>query len=134
MKQFLVTMFIMVLIPSILKYSYLTNSFNSFKFKINLVPPSGFLTINIGETNSVASRVVSLIICLCKISSKVTWIPNSSSGEKLGIFALFYGNIIFKFNSIFFNHLQYKFIWCEFLPFLNMFSNFPSMKSFRSMF
>ena len=60
MKQFLVTMFIMVLIPSILKCSYLTNSFNSFKFKINLAPPSGFLTIEIRETNFVDSRVVSL--------------------------------------------------------------------------
>ena len=95
MKQFLVTMFIMVLIPSILKYSYLTNPFNSFKFKINLVPPLGFLTTNNGETNSVVSLVVSLIICLCNIS-KVTWISISSSGERLGFYALCFMGISFS--------------------------------------
>ena len=84
MKQFLVTMFIMILMSSILKCSYLTNSLNSFKFKINLVPSTGFLTINIGETNSVVSWVVSLVLCLYNVSYKISWISISSSGEKLG--------------------------------------------------
>ena len=81
MKQFLVIMFIMVLIPSILKCSYLTNSFKSFKFKIYLVPPS----INLV-----------LIIYLWNISSKLTCISTSSSGEKLGLFALCFIGIPFS--------------------------------------
>ena len=52
MKQFPVNMFLMALIPYILKCSYLKNSSNSFTFKINRVPPSGFSAIKTGETNS----------------------------------------------------------------------------------
>ena len=100
MKQFFVTMCKMALIPSILKCSYLTNSLKSFKFEINLVPSAGFLFINIGETNSVDSWVVFLIIYLCNISSKITWIStSSSSGEKLGFFALCVMGVSFS-NSI----------------------------------
>ena len=99
MKQFLVTIFIMIWIPTILKCSYLTNSFNSFKFKINLVPPPGFLTIKIGETNSVDWWVVSVIICIYIIFSKITWISTFSSGEKLGFFAVCFIRISFS-NSI----------------------------------
>ena len=40
-----------------------------------------------------------LIICLCNISSKITWISISSSGEKLGSFALCFMEISFS-NSI----------------------------------
>ena len=100
MKQFLVTICIMALIPSILKCSYLTNSLKSFKFEINRVPSAGFLFIDIGETNSVDSWVVSLIIYLCNISSKITWIStSSSSGEKLGFFVLCVMGVSFS-NSI----------------------------------
>ena len=84
MKQFLVTIFAMILILSILKCPYLTNLFNSFKFEINHVPPPAFLTVKIGERNSVDSWVISLIILLRNISSKITWISTSFSRDKLG--------------------------------------------------
>ena len=43
--------------------------------------------------------MVSLIICLCNISFQTTWIATSSSGEKLGLFALCFMGISFS-NSI----------------------------------
>ena len=54
----------MVLLPSILKWSYLESSFNLLKFMIKRIPLSNLVEITIGETNSNYSWTVFFIISL----------------------------------------------------------------------